>query len=129
MKPKLKLPSGLGPLVRPTKIDPDNIIKAESHCLIWIEQLADGTLVVAKMYHHRGLANFVRGSLLNFRAQREHRILQHLTGCGISCSEPQKHHEGQSAFICNNYEAKSILAWNGFFHLVKFFRRQCQTGS
>ena len=88
MKPKLKMPSGLGPLVRPTKIDPDNIIKAESHCLIWIEQLADGTLVVAKMYHHRGLANFVRGSLLNFRAQREHRILQHLTGCGIPCSEP-----------------------------------------
>jgi len=88
MKPKINLPTGEGSLVWPYKMNPDNIIKAEANCLICSEQLEDGTSAVVKMYYRRGFANFIRGIILNFRAQREYRILRHMAGCGIPCSIP-----------------------------------------
>jgi len=88
MTPKLNLPTGSGSLVWPYKINPDKIIKAEANCLICTEQLDDGTSAVMKMYYRRGFANFIRGIIFNFRAQREYRILRHMAGCGISCSIP-----------------------------------------
>jgi tRNA A-37 threonylcarbamoyl transferase component Bud32 len=88
MKRKLKLPAELGSPAWPHKIDPDKIIKAESHCLIVNEQWADGSAVVMKMYYRRGLANFIRGIILNFRAQREYRISRHLADCGVPCGVP-----------------------------------------
>ena len=88
MQQKLKLPAGLGFQVWPFKMDPDKIIKAEARCLIWTEQLANETSVVMKMYYRRGLANFIRGKILNFRVKREFRILEHLAGCGVACTLP-----------------------------------------
>jgi tRNA A-37 threonylcarbamoyl transferase component Bud32 len=88
MKQKLKLPAGFGFPVWPYKIDSDKIIKAEAKCLIWTERLEDGSSAVMKMYYRRGLANFIRGIILNFRAKREFRILKHLAGCGVPCTIP-----------------------------------------
>ena len=88
MKQKLKLPAGFGFPVWPYKIDSDKIFKAEAKCLIWSEQLEDGTSAVMKMYYRRGLANFIRGIILNFRVKREYRILKHLAGCGVLCTIP-----------------------------------------
>jgi tRNA A-37 threonylcarbamoyl transferase component Bud32 len=88
MQRKLKLPLGLGFPVWPYKMDSDKIIKAEARCLIWIEQLADGTSVVMKMYYRRGFANFIRGIILNFRVKREFKILKHMTDCGVPCTIP-----------------------------------------
>jgi len=88
MKPKINLPTGSGSLVWPDKMDPDKIIKAEARCLIYSEQLEDGSSAVMKMYYRRGFANFIRGKIFNFRAQREYRILNHLAGCEIPCSIP-----------------------------------------
>ncbi|MGB5746666.1 MAG: lipopolysaccharide kinase InaA family protein [Desulfobacterales bacterium] len=88
MKPNLKLPVGSGDLVGPHKIDTDKIIKAEAKCLIWSEQLKDATPAIFKMYYRRGIANFIRGKIITFRAQREFRILRHLDRKGIPCSIP-----------------------------------------
>jgi len=88
MKQKLKRSAGFGFPVWPYKIDSDKIIKAEAKCLIWTEQLEDGTSVVIKMYYRRGFANFIRGMILNFRVKREFRILEHMAGCGVPCTIP-----------------------------------------
>ena len=88
MKPKLNPPTGSGSLVWPDKMNPDKIIKAETRCLIYSEQLEDGSSAVMKMYYRRGFANFIRGKIFNFRAQREYRILNHLASCEIPCSIP-----------------------------------------
>ena len=88
MQQKLKFPAGLGFQVWPYKMDPDKIIKAEARCLIWTEQLADGTSVVMKMYYRRGFANFIREKILNFRVKREFRILDHMAGCAVPCTIP-----------------------------------------
>lgn len=88
MKPKLNLPTGSGSLVWPYKMNPEKIIKAEANCLICSEQLENGTSAVMKMYYRRGFVNFIRGIILNFRAQREYRILRHMANCGIPCSIP-----------------------------------------
>ena len=88
MKPKLNLPTGSGSLVWPDKMNPDKIIKAEARCLIYSEQLEDGSSAVMKMYYRRGFANFIRGKIFNYRAQREYRILNHLASCEIPCSIP-----------------------------------------
>lgn len=88
MKPKLKLPAGSELSGWPDKIDADQIIKAEANCLIGTERLEDGTSAVLKMYYHRGFANFIRARFLNFRAQREYRILRHLANCAIACTLP-----------------------------------------
>ncbi len=88
MTPKLNLPSESGSFVWPFKINTDNIIKAEANCLIFTEQLEDGTSAVMKMYYRRGVANVIREYVLNFRVQREFRILEHLVNCGIPCTMP-----------------------------------------
>ena len=88
MKQKLKRSAGFGLPVWPYKIDSDKIIKAEAKCLIWTEQLEDGTSAVIKMYYRRGFANFIRGMILNFRVKREFRILKHMAGCGVPCTIP-----------------------------------------
>jgi len=88
MKQKLKAPAGFGFPGWPYKIDFDKIIKAEAKCLIWTEQLADGTSAVIKMYYRRGLANFIRARILNFRVKREFRILKHVASCGVPCTIP-----------------------------------------
>ena len=88
MRPKVKLPAGSGPPAGPYKIDADEIIKAEAKCLIWSGQLEDATPVIVKMYYRRGLANFIRGKTITFRAQREFRVLRHLDRMGIACSKP-----------------------------------------
>jgi tRNA A-37 threonylcarbamoyl transferase component Bud32 len=88
MKQKLKQPAGFGLPVWPHKLDSDKIIKAEAKCLIWTEQLADGTSAVMKMYYRRGFANFIRGIILNFRVKREFRILKHMAGCEVPCTLP-----------------------------------------
>jgi len=84
----MKLPAGSEPSGWPDNIDTDQIIKAEAKCLIGTEHLEDGTTAVMKMYYRRGVANFIRARLLNFRAQREYRILKHLANCGIACTIP-----------------------------------------
>ena len=84
----MKLPAGSEPSGWPDNIDTDQIIKAEAKCLIGTEHLEDGTSAVMKMYYRRGIANFIRARLLNFRAQREYRILKHLANCGIACTIP-----------------------------------------
>lgn len=88
MSPKLNLPLGSGSIVWPFKINADNLIKAEANCLIFTEQLEDGTSAVMKMYYRRGLANATREFVLNFRVQREFRILGHLADCKIPCTRP-----------------------------------------
>jgi len=88
MKKKLKLPAGFGLPVWPYKIDSDKIIKAEAKCLIWIEQLEDGSSAVIKMYYRRGFANFIREIILNFRVKREFKILKHMASCGVPCTIP-----------------------------------------
>ena len=88
MKQKLKRSAGFGFPVWPYKIDSDKIIKAEAKCLIWTEQLEDGTSAVIKMYYRRGFANFIRGMILDFRVKREFRILEHMAGCGVPCTIP-----------------------------------------
>ena len=88
MTPKLNLPPKSGSFVWPFKINTDNIIKAEANCLIFTEQLEDGTSAVIKMYYRRGLANVAREFVLNFRVQREFRILGHLANCEIPCTIP-----------------------------------------
>lgn len=88
MNQKLKLPAGFGLPVWPYKIDSDKIIKAEAKCLIWTEQLEDGTSAVIKMYYRRGFANFIRGIILNFRVKREFRILKHMAHCAVPCTLP-----------------------------------------
>jgi tRNA A-37 threonylcarbamoyl transferase component Bud32 len=88
MKQKLKLPAGFGFPVWPYVIDSEKVIKAEAKCLIWSEQLVDGTSAVMKMYYRRGFANFIRGIILNFRVKREFRILKHLASSGVPCSIP-----------------------------------------
>ena len=84
----MKLPAGSEPSGWPDNINNDQIIKAEAKCLIGTEHLEDGTSAVMKMYYRRGIANFIRARLLNFRAQREYRILKHLANCGIACTMP-----------------------------------------
>jgi len=88
MKQKFKPPAGFGFPGWPYKIDSGKIIKAEARCLIWTEQLADGTSTVMKMYYRRGLVNFIRAIILNFRVKREFRILKHMAGCGVPCTVP-----------------------------------------
>jgi tRNA A-37 threonylcarbamoyl transferase component Bud32 len=88
MKQTLKLPASFGFSVWPHKIETDKIIKAEAKCLIWSEQLEDGTSAVVKMYYRRGLANFIREKILNFRVKREFRILKHMAGCEVPCTIP-----------------------------------------
>ena len=88
MKRNLKLPAGSGLPVWPYKIDSDQIIKAESKCLIWSGQLEDATPAIVKMYYRRGLANYLRRKTMTFRAQREFRVLRHLDRMGIPCSKP-----------------------------------------
>ncbi len=88
MKPNINLPPGPGSAKWPPQIDPDQIIKAEAKCLIWSAQLEDGTPGIVKMYYRRGVANFIRGKLITFRAQREFRILGHLHREGVPCSPP-----------------------------------------
>ena len=88
MRPKINLPTGVVSPVWPDKMNPDNIIKAEANCFICSGQLEDGTSAVMKMYYRLGFANFIRGILLDFRAQREYRILRHLDGCRIPCTIP-----------------------------------------
>jgi tRNA A-37 threonylcarbamoyl transferase component Bud32 len=88
MTPKLNLPPESGSIVWPFKINTDTIIKAEANCLIFTEQLEDGTSAVMKMYYRRGLANVAREYALNFRVQREFRILGHLADCEIPCTIP-----------------------------------------
>jgi tRNA A-37 threonylcarbamoyl transferase component Bud32 len=74
--------------VGPYKINSDNTIKAEAKCIIWSEPLEDATPSIVKMYYRRGIANFIRGKILTFRAQREFRILRRLNRRGIPCSIP-----------------------------------------
>ena len=105
MKPKLNLPTGAGSLVWPYKMNPDKIIKAEANCLIYSEQLEDGSSAVMKMYYRRGFANFIRGKIFNFRAQREYRILNHLASCEIPCSIPLLWTSG----YCKDYGFYDIL--------------------
>jgi len=88
MTPKLNLPPESGSFVWPSKINTDKTIKAEANCLIFTEQLENGTSAVMKMYYRRGLANATREFVLNFRVQREFRILQHLVNYGIPCTIP-----------------------------------------
>jgi len=88
MKPKSILPTGSQLSGWPDNIDADQIVKAEAKCLIGTEQLEDGTSAVMKMYCRRGFANFIRAKILNFRAQREFRILRHLANCGVACTLP-----------------------------------------
>ncbi len=88
MTPKLNLPPESGSFNWPFKINTDNIIKAEANCLIFTEQLEDGTSAVIKMYYRRGFANVAREYVLNFRVQRESRILRHLVNRGIPCTRP-----------------------------------------
>jgi tRNA A-37 threonylcarbamoyl transferase component Bud32 len=88
MTQKLKMPVGSGVPVWPYKMDADNIIKAEAKSLIWTEQLANGTSAVVKMYYRRGIVNFIRELILNFRVKREFRILKHLESCGLACTLP-----------------------------------------
>ena len=64
------------------------IVKAEAKCLIFSDRSDDSIPAVRKIYRHRGPANFIREKILWFRAEREYRILVHLTACGISCSRP-----------------------------------------
>jgi len=88
MKPKLKLPADSAPPAGPYKMDADQIIKAEAKCLIWSGQLEDATPAIVKMYYRRGIANYIRGKIITFRAQREFRVLKHLDRMGIPCSKP-----------------------------------------
>jgi len=88
MTPKLNLSPESGSFVWPFKINTDKIIKAEANCLIFTEQLENGTSAVMKMYYRRGLANFAREFVLNFRVQREFKILRHLANCEIPCTIP-----------------------------------------
>jgi tRNA A-37 threonylcarbamoyl transferase component Bud32 len=88
MKTWFRWPSRTESFVWPYKIDADKIIKAEAKCLIWSEQLQDATPAIVKMYYRRGIANFIRGKIITFRAQREFRILRHLDRKGIPCSKP-----------------------------------------
>lgn len=88
MTPKLKLPAASKTYGWPEKIETDQIIKAEAHCTICTVFLEDNTAAVVKMYYRRGFLNFLRGTLLNFRAQREYRILKNLASCRIPCSLP-----------------------------------------
>ena len=88
MTSKLNLPPKSGSFVWPFKINTDNIIKAEANCIIFTEQLEGGTSAVIKMYYRRGLANVAREFVLNFRVQREFRILAHLADCEIPCTIP-----------------------------------------
>jgi tRNA A-37 threonylcarbamoyl transferase component Bud32 len=81
-------PSRHRSLFRPTKLDPDKTIKAESKCLIWSVRLDKATPAIVKMYYRRGIINFVRELLLNFRTQREFKALSRLDRHGISCSKP-----------------------------------------
>lgn len=72
----------------PSKIDTEKIIKAEANCLIWSVQLENATPAIVKMYYQRGIINYIREKSLNFRAQREFRILRRLDRNGIPCSIP-----------------------------------------
>lgn len=105
MKPKLNPPTGSGSLVWPDKMNPDKIIKAETRCLIYSEKLEDGSSAVMKMYYRRGFANFIRGKIFNFRAQREYRILNHLASCEIPCGIPLLWTSG----YCKDYGFYDIL--------------------
>ena len=71
-----------------SKIDPAKTIKAEAKCLIWPMKLEDTTQAIVKMYYRRGIVNFIRGKILNFRSQREYKMLSRLNRNGISCSIP-----------------------------------------
>ena len=88
MEPKLKLPAGSKPYGWPDKIETDQIIKAEANCYICSARLQDKTAAVIKMYYRGGLFNFIRETILDFRAQREYRLLRHLANGGIPCSIP-----------------------------------------
>ncbi len=57
------------------------ILKDEPRTLIWIEQLADGTPAVLKLYRHRPLA-------LGRRARREYEGLQVIEKAGLPTTSP-----------------------------------------
>ncbi len=105
MTPKLKLPAASKTYGWPDEIETDQIIKAEAHCIICAVLLEDNTAAVVKMYYRRGFLNFLRGTLLNFRAQREYRILRKLADGGIPCSLPLFWNRG----YCRRY---------GFYELI-----------
>ncbi len=71
-------------------------IKEEPLCLIWRACLKDGTPVVAKLYRHRGLFNFLRGKLFQFRAGREFEALKILESNLVPCSRPLGWEKGYS---------------------------------
>ena len=114
MKPKFRLPAGSEFCGWPNKIDTDRIIKAEAKCLIGAEHLEDGTSAVIKMYYRRGLANFIRAKLLNFRTQREYRILKHLASCGVACTIPLFWNHG----YCRDYGFYEVLCTRQIPHTL-----------
>jgi tRNA A-37 threonylcarbamoyl transferase component Bud32 len=74
--------------IKPTKIDTQKIIKKEKKCLIWAERLEDDTQAIVKMYYRKGILNFIRAKILNFRVQREYKALRQLEYNAIPCSIP-----------------------------------------
>jgi hypothetical protein len=65
-----------------------DLLKREPGTLIWRETGADGQPTVVKVYRRRGGASAARSFLFRFRAEREHRRLEHLRRCGVPCTEP-----------------------------------------
>ncbi|MDQ1274029.1 MAG: hypothetical protein QG591_2659 [Planctomycetota bacterium] len=68
--------------------DAKALIKSEKRTLVWRKAIGDIEATVIKMYRHRGIVNWHRERLFNFRVQREYEALRVLESAGVPCSVP-----------------------------------------
>ena len=64
------------------------LIKAEFGTLVWSEPLSDGARAIMKLYRRRPFYDPLRRCFVQYRAEREFKVLSHLVRHGIPCSEP-----------------------------------------
>lgn len=82
------------------------LLKEETHVLVWAETLDDGERAIIKVYRHRKPKEYFREWLGRFRVERELRTLEHLAEAGIPCSAPLFWDSGRS----NEHGYYEILA-------------------
>ena len=73
------------------------LIKAEYRTLVWSQALEDGGRAIVKLYRRRPFYDPLRRCFVEYRAEREFKVLSHLARNGVPCSEPLSWSHGRDA--------------------------------
>jgi len=75
---------------------PEQLLKEETHVLVWAETLEGGERAIVKVYRRRKPKEYFREWLGRFRVEREFRTLERLAQAGVPCSAPLFWDSGRS---------------------------------